>query len=129
MVVKQVERDNRVNALVATMASMYGFLQDANPLEKIKSYEQTVERLVRQTAECAYFIAEYSKTESFGECVLLKWVNVTKFMPHSSSTNDSKRHVQRRHLNCCLRSFFWRAEGRVYHGIHFADGIDNCLYP
>jgi hypothetical protein len=67
VVMKQVERDNRVNGLVVTMASLYGFLKDANPLEKIKSYEKTVERLVRQTAECAYFIAGYRKGGSFGE--------------------------------------------------------------
>jgi hypothetical protein len=66
---KQVERDDKINGLVGTMANMYGFLQDANPLEKIRSYEKTVERLVRQTAECSYFIAEYSKTNSFGEHV------------------------------------------------------------
>jgi hypothetical protein len=63
---KQIERDEKINGLVGTMANMYGFLQDANPLEKIRSYEKTVERLVRQTAECSYFIAEYSKTSSFG---------------------------------------------------------------
>jgi hypothetical protein len=67
MVVKQVERDARVNGLVSTMASLYEFLLDANPVEKIRSYENTVVRLVRQTTECAYFIAEYCKTESFGE--------------------------------------------------------------
>jgi hypothetical protein len=66
MVLKQIERDNKVNSLVETMASLYGFLQDANPLEKIMSFEKTVERLVSQTTECAYFIAEYSM-DSFGE--------------------------------------------------------------
>jgi hypothetical protein len=68
---KQVERDSKVNGLVGTMASLYGFLHDANPLEKIRSYENTVVRLVRQTAECAYFVAEYSKIESFGERMCL----------------------------------------------------------
>jgi hypothetical protein len=53
------------------MASLYDFLHDADPLEKIRSYEKTVMRLVRQTAECAYFVAEYSKIESFGEPVCL----------------------------------------------------------
>jgi len=63
---KQVKRDNKVVALVGTMANLYDFLQDANPLDKIRSYEKTVERLVRQTAEYAYFIAEYSNISAFG---------------------------------------------------------------
>jgi hypothetical protein len=66
---KQAERDSKVNGLVGTMASLYDFLLDADPLEKIRSYEKTVEQLVRQTAECAYFVAEYSKIESFGKSV------------------------------------------------------------
>jgi hypothetical protein len=68
---KQVERDSKINSLVGAMASLYDFLHDADPLEKIRSYEKTVVRLVRQTAECAYFVAEYSKIESFGECMYL----------------------------------------------------------
>ena len=63
---RQEARDRRIIGLVGTMANLYRFLQDANALEKINSYRQTVERLVHQTAECAYFIAEYSKTEVFG---------------------------------------------------------------
>jgi hypothetical protein len=66
---KQVERDNKINSLVGTMASLYDFLYDADPLEKIRSYEKTVVRLVRQTAECAYFVAEYSRIDSFGKCM------------------------------------------------------------
>jgi hypothetical protein len=64
---KQVERDSKINSLVGTMASLYDFLHDAHPLGKIRSYEKTVERLVRQTTECAYFVAEYRKIESFGK--------------------------------------------------------------
>ena len=66
MVIKQVERDRKIIGLVGTMANLYSFLQDAHPMEKINSHKATVERLVRQTTECAYFIAEYSKTEVFG---------------------------------------------------------------
>jgi hypothetical protein len=66
VVVKQVDRDNKVIGLVGMMAHLYDFLQDAHPLEKIRSYRKTVERLVRQTTECAYFIAEYSKMDVFG---------------------------------------------------------------
>jgi hypothetical protein len=71
----QVERDSKINGLVGTMASLYDFLHDADPLEKIRSYEKTVERLVRQTTECAYFVAEYRKIESFGKWMVC-FVNV-----------------------------------------------------
>jgi len=63
---KQEELDKKIIGLVGTMAYLYRFLQDANALENINSSGQTVERLVRQPAECAYFIAEYSKTKVFG---------------------------------------------------------------
>jgi hypothetical protein len=67
VVAKQVERDSKINGLVGTMASLYDFLYDVDPLEKIRSFEKTVVRLVRQTAECAYFVAEYSRVASFGK--------------------------------------------------------------
>jgi hypothetical protein len=66
VIIKGANRDNRVIGLVGTMANLYDFLQDVHPLEKVRSYRKTVERLVRQTAECAYFIAEYCKMDVFG---------------------------------------------------------------
>jgi hypothetical protein len=79
---KQANRDGRIHALVGSMASLYDFLNDADPLEKIRSYENTVVRLVRQTAECAYFVAEYSKTESFGKHLYLVHRDSHDLIPH-----------------------------------------------
>ena len=66
MITKQLGRDKKITGLVQTMTNLYDFIQDTNPLEKIRSYQRTVERLVQQTKECAYFIADYSKTSFFG---------------------------------------------------------------
>jgi hypothetical protein len=49
------------------MAKLYDFLLDSNPMGIIKSYEKTIERLVRQTTECAYFITEYRKISNPGK--------------------------------------------------------------
>lgn len=69
-IVKQMQRDRKVHGLIDTMASMYAFMKDANPLEKIKSYERTDGRLVRQTTDCAYFITAYVSESSFGKYCL-----------------------------------------------------------
>jgi hypothetical protein len=43
------------------MATLYELLLASHPAGIIKSYERTIERLLRQTTECAYFILEYWK--------------------------------------------------------------------
>ncbi|TFK70794.1 hypothetical protein BDN72DRAFT_896133 [Pluteus cervinus] len=60
LIIQQVERDERVEGLVATMSNVYDHIQDTN-FEKIKAFERTLQRLVKVTSDCAYFIADYSQ--------------------------------------------------------------------
>jgi hypothetical protein len=53
----QLERDVRISLLIQTIATLYEHLLVSHPI--IKSYEKTIERLLRQTTECAYFILDY----------------------------------------------------------------------
>jgi hypothetical protein len=61
IVLAQIERDNRINRLICTVATLYELVLASHPMAIIKSYERTIERLLRQTKECAYFILEYWK--------------------------------------------------------------------
>ncbi|TFK60929.1 hypothetical protein BDN72DRAFT_490934 [Pluteus cervinus] len=60
LIIEQVERDERVEALTETMSTIYYHIQDTN-FDKIKSFEETLQRLVKMTTECAYFIASYKQ--------------------------------------------------------------------
>ncbi|TFK70033.1 hypothetical protein BDN72DRAFT_573364 [Pluteus cervinus] len=60
LIIDQVERDERVESLTETMSSIYYHIQDTN-FDKIKSFEDTLQRLVKMTTECAYFITSYKK--------------------------------------------------------------------
>ncbi|TFK61217.1 hypothetical protein BDN72DRAFT_965298 [Pluteus cervinus] len=60
LIIDQVERDERVETLTETMSSIYYHIQDTN-FEKIGSFEHTLQRLVKTTTECAYFIASYKR--------------------------------------------------------------------
>ncbi|TFK70836.1 hypothetical protein BDN72DRAFT_505463 [Pluteus cervinus] len=60
LVVEQVKRDKRVEDLTETMSTIYYHIQDTD-FDKIKSFENTLQRLVKMTTECAYFIASYKK--------------------------------------------------------------------
>ena len=42
------------------------FMHKVQPVEKIKSHMKILAVIVRQTAECAYFIEEYVRTKGFG---------------------------------------------------------------
>ncbi|TFK61220.1 hypothetical protein BDN72DRAFT_473210 [Pluteus cervinus] len=60
LIIEQVERDERVESLTETMSTIYYHIQDTN-FDKIKSFEETLQRLVKMTTECAYFIASYKQ--------------------------------------------------------------------
>jgi hypothetical protein len=113
VVTKQINHDDRIVRLVGAMADLYDFLQDAKPMEKIKSHRKTVERLVQQTAECAYFIAEYSKTEAFGVYFSVSFP-VSDLWSHErisfSPTRIEQHHVQSGDVDFCIRSIAFRTQ-------------------
>jgi hypothetical protein len=62
----QVTRDKAVLDLVATMASVYSFVDaiEAVP-DKVRILEETIKRIFIQTVECAMFIQEFTR-KGFG---------------------------------------------------------------
>jgi len=62
----QANQHERIDELVATMADMYAFMDEAQPMEKIELHAKILAVMAKQTAECAYFIHEYAKSRSFG---------------------------------------------------------------
>lgn len=57
----QVATDQKLVGLVATMATVYSFVDaiQSDVSEKVKILEETIKRIFTQTAECAIFIREY----------------------------------------------------------------------
>ncbi|KAJ7142343.1 WD40-repeat-containing domain protein [Mycena epipterygia] len=67
---QQQETDNKVCGLVQTMAELYSFVEDIEFLpQKIKSVENKVLAIVKQTVECALFIQEYTGHGFLGRAV------------------------------------------------------------
>ncbi|KAJ7455882.1 WD40 repeat-like protein [Mycena latifolia] len=61
VVKKQQETDAKMLKLVQTMAEVYSFVEDTEFLvQKIKSLENTVLEITKQTVECAIFIREHT---------------------------------------------------------------------
>ncbi|KAJ7609403.1 hypothetical protein FB45DRAFT_845337 [Roridomyces roridus] len=62
VVKKQQEMDGKLGTLAKTMDEVYSFVKDLDFLpQKIKSLEQQVSAIVKQTVECALFIQEYTR--------------------------------------------------------------------
>jgi hypothetical protein len=57
---KQQDMDEKVLELVRTMAEVYSFVDDVEPLEKVKRLKDVVVEITKQTVECAIFIREYT---------------------------------------------------------------------
>ncbi|KAJ6616366.1 WD40 repeat-like protein [Mycena sp. CBHHK59/15] len=63
VVIKQQETDDKLLKLIQTMVEVYSFVEDTESVsQKIKRLEETVLAIVKQTAECAIFIQEYTGT-------------------------------------------------------------------
>ncbi|KAJ6624406.1 quinon protein alcohol dehydrogenase-like superfamily, partial [Mycena sp. CBHHK59/15] len=61
VVIKQQETDDKLLKLIQTMVEVYSFVEDTEFVsQKIKRLEDTLLGIVKQTAECAIFIQEYT---------------------------------------------------------------------
>jgi hypothetical protein len=65
IIVAQMDRDNSIIHLVEVMDDIYLFVQEAEPVKKIKSHCRIVALMAQQTTECAYFIRDYATNKSF----------------------------------------------------------------
>ena len=64
----QMDRDDRIQNLFATMNSFYDIIHDLEKEpEKGGSLHDLLQRIANQTTECFYFIRNYAKTKSFRE--------------------------------------------------------------
>jgi hypothetical protein len=63
----QQDRDASVLDLINVLNAAYDFVNAAEPLKKIENRKKTLEQLLKETNECAYFIREYITDGDFGE--------------------------------------------------------------
>ena len=62
--------DDKLLSLMDTMNDTLAFAENLNDIEKIKTVERIVTRILQQTAECAFFIREYSRRNFVGMLLL-----------------------------------------------------------
>ncbi|KIM90604.1 hypothetical protein PILCRDRAFT_1868 [Piloderma croceum F 1598] len=65
IIVAQTDRDDCITRLVEVMDDIYLFVQEAEPVKKIKSHGRIVALMAQQTTECAYFIRDYATNKNF----------------------------------------------------------------
>ncbi|PPQ69361.1 hypothetical protein CVT25_004753, partial [Psilocybe cyanescens] len=75
VLVDQMKRDEKVDNLGRIMNDLYTYVIDACSVRKIMSFEKTLQRLLTQTAECAYFIADYQKISVFSQRAVINLVS------------------------------------------------------
>ncbi|KAG9311660.1 hypothetical protein JVU11DRAFT_7895 [Chiua virens] len=63
--IDQKDRDDKIIRLATTMSDVFEFVEDADLLKTIEPHIKNLTPLIQQVIECGYFIAEYSKRESF----------------------------------------------------------------
>jgi hypothetical protein len=61
MVQAQHARDLKILDLVRTMETTYSFVSSADELKDQPVLQDIVERILKQTIECGYFIQEYMR--------------------------------------------------------------------
>ncbi|KDQ54665.1 hypothetical protein JAAARDRAFT_112605, partial [Jaapia argillacea MUCL 33604] len=64
-VINQIALDDKVNRLAGVIREIYQAAIDADPLKNHGTIGKTLQRMLMQTSECAYFIREYAKTKGF----------------------------------------------------------------
>jgi hypothetical protein len=71
MVKSQLERDAKVIGLVKTMKDVYSFVEASDSFkQKVQLLEETIEKILKQTVECAIFIREYTGHGFGGELIM-----------------------------------------------------------
>jgi hypothetical protein len=70
MVKGQLDRDAKLVGLVKTMEDVYSFVEASDSFkQKVQLLEETIEKILKQTVECAIFIREYTGHGFGGELI------------------------------------------------------------
>ncbi|KDQ54630.1 hypothetical protein JAAARDRAFT_696886, partial [Jaapia argillacea MUCL 33604] len=64
-VINQIALDAKVNRLADVIREIYEAAKDADPLKEYGTIGKTLQCMLMQTTECAYFIREYAETKGF----------------------------------------------------------------
>lgn len=62
----QLDRDDKIQKLFATMNSFYDIVSDLQKgSERNDALHSLLQRIAQQTTECCYFIRDYARAEGF----------------------------------------------------------------
>jgi hypothetical protein len=67
IIIAQKTRDDKILSLYKRLVGVYGFMTDADNLDKITSMRDMTKKVSEQTMNCAHFIEEYSEPKNFCE--------------------------------------------------------------
>ena len=103
----QMDRDDRIHKLFATMNSFYDIVSDLEKRPEMRhTLQDLLQRIAQQTIECFYFIRDYAKTKGFGECDL---TSDAILLPNTLLTSKTNRtavilhdECQDRHILYCV---------------------------
>jgi hypothetical protein len=77
MVKSQLERDAKVIGLAKTMEDVYSFVEASDSFkQKVQLLEETIEKILKQTVECAIFIREYTGHGFGGELIMYARISI-----------------------------------------------------
>ena len=88
-----MDRDDSIIRLVKTIDDVYSFVEEAEPMKKIKSLSQILEFMAQQTVECAYFIRDYAMNKDF--CMSASALH-GKYLTPTRETNTQEQFSVRR---------------------------------
>ncbi|KAJ7142327.1 WD40-repeat-containing domain protein [Mycena epipterygia] len=98
VVKKQQDTDHKLCGLIQTMAELYSFMEDIDTIllrEKIKSVEEGIFAIVKQTVECALFIQEYTAHGFISRAVQSTWSHADhKIEKLSTALRDLKKSFE-----------------------------------
>ncbi|EIN12241.1 hypothetical protein PUNSTDRAFT_130507 [Punctularia strigosozonata HHB-11173 SS5] len=64
-IIGQVKLDQSIRDLLDTLENVYDFMDQAQPLDTVKSAAKLLTALAQQTTECGWFIHDYAKNKNF----------------------------------------------------------------
>ncbi|EIN12230.1 hypothetical protein PUNSTDRAFT_130499 [Punctularia strigosozonata HHB-11173 SS5] len=64
-IIGQVKLDQSIRDLLDTLENVYDFMDQAQPLDSVKSAAKLLTALAQQTTECGWFIHDYAKNKDF----------------------------------------------------------------
>lgn len=93
-----MKQDGSIEGLIETLCDTFGFVEEAQPLGRVRTAELQISCLVKQTLDCAYFLRAFTKTPSFCKFFAVR-LNPSFASTDSSPNTPGSRAVKNRFID------------------------------